>query len=109
MSANETFDSLVRDASASPVFRIRVFFYQIHQQEIRGWELTDAGGPDETIPVLPPTMERYVDMPDRVHAMYRPLNVNDQTCVLSVEFTDAAGKHWHREPDGALNPGLRHV
>lgn len=109
MSANEAFDSLVRNASASPVLRVRVFFYHIHQQESRGWELRDAGGPDETIPVLPPTMDRYVDMPNKVSATYRPLNVNDQTCVLSVEFTDAAGKRRHREPDGALNPGFRHV
>jgi hypothetical protein len=28
--------------------------------------------------------------------------VNDRTCVVSIEFTDAKGSHWERDPRGAL-------
>ena len=30
--------------------------------------------------------------------------VTDRTYVVSVEFTDAAGSRWERDPRGALNP-----
>jgi hypothetical protein len=67
--------------------------------------LTVAGGPppDQTAPVLPPAAERRVDMPAYVRAMFGDKAVTDLTCVVSIEFTDAAGNRWERDPRGALN------
>ncbi len=98
--------ALVRNASTDPVFDVRVFFHQIQPQASGAWVLTDAGGPPphQALPVLAPETDRHIDMPDKVRAMFGVNPLSDRTCVVSVEFTDAAGNRWHRDPRGALNP-----
>lgn len=104
---NPQWRALIRNASPSPVFDVRVFFHWIQRQREGGWVLTDVGGPppNQTIPVVAPTTDRYVDMPDNVRAMFGGADpINDINCVVSIEFTDAAGNRWVRDPRGALNP-----
>lgn len=59
------------------------------------------GGPVERIRVLPPQSDRFVAIPRNVLSQMN--DINDSTCVVSIEFTDAAGNHWERDPRGALN------
>lgn len=40
-------------------------------------------------------------MPESVRNMLD--EYNDQVYVTSIEFTDAAGQRWQRDPRGALN------
>jgi hypothetical protein len=98
--------ALIRNASTDPVFDVRVFFHRLQRETGGKWVLTDAGGPppDQTAPVLPPAAERRVDVPANVRAMFGDDPVTDLSCVVSIEFTDAAGNRWERDPRGALNP-----
>jgi hypothetical protein len=98
--------ALIRNASADPVFDVRVFFHRLQRVTGGEWVLTAAGGPSpyRTAPVLPPAAERRVDMPAAVRAMFGDHSVTDLNCVVSIEFTDAAGNRWERDPRGALNP-----
>jgi hypothetical protein len=96
----------IRNASDLPIFDVRVFFHLIHRQDGGGWAPVSIGGPppDETIPVLPPTTERFVLIPEKVAGMSGDIPISDATCVASLEFTDTAGNRWERDPHGALNP-----
>lgn len=56
--------------------------------------------PDQIICVFRPESDRTVPAPEKVQEMFG--QVNDRTCVVSIEFTDAKGSHWERDPRGAL-------
>lgn len=58
----------------------------------------------ETIPMLPPGTGRFVQVPPGVLAMFGTTQVNDRSCLVSLEFTDASENRWERDPRGALNP-----
>jgi hypothetical protein len=47
-------------------------------------------------------MDRFVEIPEQVRDMID--QVDDSIYVVSVEFTDAAGNRWERDPRGALVP-----
>lgn len=96
----------IRNASGESVFDVRVFFHLIHREGGPGWVPVGQGGPppSETAPVLPPMTDLPVEIPQRVHDMFGRIPVSDRTCVVSFEFTDAAGNRWERDPRGALNP-----
>jgi hypothetical protein len=95
----------VRNASAEPVYEVRVFFHLLHETDGRGHVPVGQGGPPrETTPVLPPGEDRFVPIPAKVEAMFGNIPVNDRTCTVSIEFTDAAGNRWERDPRGALVP-----
>jgi hypothetical protein len=96
----------VRNASDLPVFDVRAFFHLIRQEDGGGWVPVAVGGlpPDQTALVFPAGAERFVPLPENVEAMFGNIPVSEATCVASVEFTDAAGNHWERDPRGALNP-----
>jgi hypothetical protein len=56
--------------------------------------------PDQIICVFRPESDRTVPAPEKVQEMFG--QVNDRTCVVSIEFTDANGSDWERDPRGAL-------
>lgn len=68
-----------------------------------GWEPVLLGDPpprEETVCVFPPDSLRSVSVPETVRALLPELS--DRTCVVSIEFTDAAENEWERDPRGAL-------
>jgi len=94
--------AMIRNASDLPVFDVRAFFYQVLEATPGGpWGPIDRSPAERAIRVLPPESDRHVgananiqDAGSRGVAEY----------VVSIEFTDAAGNHWERDPRGALNP-----
>lgn len=98
--------ALVRNASDEPVFDVRVFFHHMREKEGGGYQAVSQGGPPprETTAVLPPGEDRFVAIPAAVRAMFGSITIDDRTCAASVEFTDAAGNRWERDPRGALVP-----
>ncbi len=96
----------VRNASDEPLFEVRVFFHHMREKEGGGYQAVSQGGPPprETIAVLPPGEDRFVWIPADVQAMFGSIAIDDRNCAASIEFTDAAGNQWERDPRGALVP-----
>jgi hypothetical protein len=106
--AADTWEARIRNASDLPIFDVRAFFHKIHRIDpVPGggnWVPVGqvATPPDEIICVLPPHTDRVVPIPQDARRVLGQLN--DRTYVASIEFTDAAGNHWERDPRGALVP-----
>jgi hypothetical protein len=95
--------AIIRNASGLPVTDVRTFFHYIAEKWPGGdWEPQDRGGPIEKIRVLPPQQDRFVPIPSQIASQMD--QVSDSIYVVSIEFTDAAGNHWERDPRGGLNP-----
>ena len=94
----------IRNASDLPIFDVQAFFHHIHETRSGGdWEPVMRGATEEKIRVFPPQTDRFVEIPEQVRTM---MDLIDQSVyVVSIEFTDAAGKRWERDPRGALIPG----
>lgn len=93
----------IRNDSDLCIFDVRVFFHEIRKHSVEGWEPILIGEPpprDETICVFPPKHSRSVAVPDKIQALFPEFS--DRTCVVSIEFTDAAENKWERDPRGAL-------
>jgi hypothetical protein len=58
------------------------------------------GGPLERIRILQPQEERFIQIPENVSGQMT--DISDSNYVVSIEFTDAAGNRWERDPRGAL-------
>jgi hypothetical protein len=65
------------------------------------WEPRMLGGPVERIRILPPGQDSFVTIPENVWGQMADIDYHNY--VVSIEFTDAAGNHWERDPRGALN------
>ena len=84
-----------------PVVDVRTFFNYIAEKWPGGdWEPQPRGGPVEKIRVLPPRTDRFIEIPEQVRNQMR--EVSDSVYAVSIEFTDAAGNRWERDPRGAL-------
>lgn len=95
----------VRNASDLPVFDVRVFFQYVTEKWDHGdWEPRMLGGSVEKLRVLPPQEDRFVEIPTLIKGTAGGLD--DSNCVVSIEFTDAYGSKWERDPRGALLPPL---
>jgi hypothetical protein len=95
--------AVIRNASDLPILDVRTFFNYIAEKWPGGdWDPVMRGGPVEKIRVLPPAQDRFVEIPEQVRDMLD--QVSDSVYSVSIEFTDAAGNHWEREPRGALVP-----
>ena len=92
----------IRNASDLPIFDVQAFFHHTHETRPGGeWEPVMRGATEEKIRVFPPQTDRFVMIPEQVRTM---MDFIDQTLVVSIEFTDAAGNCWERDPRGALIP-----
>jgi hypothetical protein len=60
------------------------------------------GGPVEKIRVLPPQQDRFIEIPAQVRNMIK--ECDDRVYAVSIEFTDADGNRWERDPRRALVP-----
>lgn len=94
--------AVIRNGSDLPILDVRVFFHWVNEQFDGTWTAANRGGPVERVRVIPPEDERFVEMPEQIRAM--TTEVNDHVYVMSLEFTDAAGQRWVRDPHGALVP-----
>jgi hypothetical protein len=93
----------VRNDSDLCIFDVRVYFHAIRKQPVEGWEpifVGERSPREETICVFPPKHSRPVVVPDKIRALFSEFS--DRTCVASIEFTDAAERHWERDPRGRL-------
>lgn len=100
-----TWKAHIRNASDLPIFDVRTFFHEIRKKPDEGWDTIPQGGPpprDETICVFPPNADRLIAVPEKVWALFQELT--DRTCVVSIEFSDAAENRWERDPRGTLVP-----
>jgi hypothetical protein len=94
----------IRNASDQPIFDVRTFFYEICKKPGEGREPVLTGGPpprDETICVFPPDSSRAITVPERVRVQFQDLT--ERTCIVGIEFTDAAEQDCERDPHGALH------
>ena len=93
----------VCNESDLPVVDIRTFFNFIAEKWPGGdWEPQLRGGPVEKIRLLPPRTDRFIKIPEQVRNQMS--EVSDSVYAVSIEFTDAAGNRWERDPRGALVP-----
>jgi hypothetical protein len=84
-----------------PVVDVRTFFNYIAEKWSGGdWEPVTRGGSMEKIRVLPPRTDRFIEIPEQVRNQMS--EVSDSVYAVSIEFTDAAGNRWERDPRGAL-------
>jgi hypothetical protein len=96
----------VRNASDEPVFDVRVFFYLMREIDGRGRTAVSQGGPPprDTTALIPPGEDEFIPIPENVAVMFGGISIDAKNCAVSIEFTDAAGNQWERDPRGALVP-----
>src|SRR5216683_2945078 len=96
--------AIVRNGSDLPILNVRTFFHRVREDQPGGdWEFSSLEpGPVETIRVMPPNQDHFVRIPADFVVGTVPKQISD-TWVVSVEFTDAAGNRWERDPRGALH------
>jgi hypothetical protein len=93
----------IRNASDLPIFDVRTFFHYIQETQPGGdWAPVMRGATMEKLRVFPPDTDCFVEIPEDVRNQID--EVSDSIYVVSIEFTDAAGNHWERDPRGALIP-----
>jgi hypothetical protein len=98
-----TWGARVCNDSDLPVIDVRTFFNYIAEKGPGGdWEPQPRVGPIEKIRVLPPRTDRFIEIPEQVRSQMN--EVSDSIYSVSIEFIDAAGNHWERDPRGALVP-----
>lgn len=97
--------ALIRNDSDLPILSTRVFFHFIATDTPASaeWNPIQRGGPPERIRVIPPHSVRFVPIPEQIRTMID--KCDDSVYVVSIEFGDAAGNSWVRDPRGALIPG----
>jgi hypothetical protein len=93
--------ALIHNSSDLPVLDVRAFFHYVAEKWGGGdWEPRMLGGPLERIRILQPQEERFIQIPENVSGQMT--DISDSNYVVSIEFTDAAGNRWERDPRGAL-------
>lgn len=93
----------IRNASDLSILDVRTFFHYIHETQPGGdWAPVVRGSTIEKIRVFPPQDTRFVEIPEQIRRQIS--DVSDETYAVSIEFTDAAGNRWERDPRGALSP-----
>jgi hypothetical protein len=99
--------AIIRNASDLPVLDIRAFFYYVDEvQPGAQWNPAMRGGLVERIRLLPPRSDGFIPMSANVHSTFGNVSINAATCVVSIEFTDANGNQWERDPRRSRPPDL---
>jgi hypothetical protein len=95
--------AVIRNASNLPIVDVRVFFHYVAEKWPGGdWEPVLRGTPVEKVRVISPQADRFYKIPEQIRTMMD--QVDDTLYVVSIEFTDAAGNRWERDPRGTLTP-----
>lgn len=91
----------VRNASGLPIRDVRTFFHSVDEKGEGGdWDSQALGGPVERIRVVPPGADCFVMVPRNIRGHMG--DITESAYVVSIEFVDAAGNQWERDPRGAL-------
>jgi type II secretory pathway pseudopilin PulG len=91
----------IRNASGLPIRDVRTFFHSVDEKGEGGdWDSQALGGPVERIRVVPPGADCFVMVPRNIRGHMG--DITESAYVVSIEFVDAAGNHWERDPWGAL-------
>jgi hypothetical protein len=94
--------AVIRNGSDLPILDVRVFFHWVNERSDGTWTSANRGGPVERVRVIAPEHQVFVQMPEQIRTM--TAEVNEQVYVVSLEFTDAAGQRWVRDPHAGLVP-----
>ncbi len=91
----------IRNASGLPIRDVRTFFHSVDDKGESGdWDSRTLGGPVEKIRVVPPGADCFVMVPRNIRGHMG--DITESAYVVSIEFVDAAGNEWERDPRGAL-------
>lgn len=98
-----TWGAIIINESALPILSVAVSFHFIaaDSRSSEAWQPAYRGGIPERIRILPPHAERFAEIPPDIRNKID--TCDDNTYVVSIEFTDAAGNRWERDPRGALS------
>jgi hypothetical protein len=91
----------VRNSSDLPIYDVRVSFHFVQEKPDGRWNLINRGGPKDPIRVAPPQQDRNVTPP--IDLLNQMGEINENMYVIELEFRDAAGNVWRREPEGGLS------
>jgi len=93
--------AIIRNALALPVLNTRVTFYLVSPASAASedWTPVETGSPPALVRVIPPGDEKFVVIETQYQGGVNP---DENSHVVSIEFTDAAGKRWKRDTNGAL-------
>jgi hypothetical protein len=97
--------AFIQNDSDLPIYNIRASFHFIATDSPASpeWQPIFRGSPPNRIRVIPPKYVSFVQIPDQTRNMID--RCDDDTYVVSIEFTDAAGNLWKRDPRGTLLDG----
>lgn len=96
-----TWGAVVRNASDLPVLDVKVTFSIVQDLGTKApWQPVQAAGLLERIIVIPPGDERFIAIPDEIGEL--AAKIGSDSHVVSIEFSDAAGNRWERNPRGVL-------
>jgi gas vesicle protein len=103
-AATRSWGAFVRNESPLPVYNVRVFFSYLSARHpaSEDWAAVPIGGPADRDRVMPPRSEQFIAMPENVRAMSGQTEITDNAYGVSIEFADAWGNRWERNPRGAL-------
>jgi hypothetical protein len=91
----------IRNASGLPIRDVGTFFHSVDEKGEGGeWDSRALGGPVERIRVVPPGADCFVMVPRNIRGHMG--DITESAYVVSIEFVDAAGNRWERDPRGAL-------
>jgi hypothetical protein len=94
--------AVIRNDSGLPILNVRVFFYFIEAESPAAveWRPIFRGGPPGRIRVIPPRSEEFVPIPESIKNMVD--QCNESVYAVGIDFSDAHGNYWERNPRGAL-------
>jgi hypothetical protein len=90
----------VRNASDLPIYDITLLLLAPDEQADGTWAPIPLGSFPAPVAAVPPSDTIYVDVPSPVAGDVR--FVADKNNIIGVEFRDATGTRWKRDPQGVL-------
>lgn len=96
--------AVILNASDLPIFGMSVTFYSVSDPGTgASWTPVQRGTPTEEILVIPPGVDRFVEISEQLLNTIREVS-GERQAVVGIEFTDAAGHRWERDGRGMLKP-----
>lgn len=97
-----TWGAIIRNDSDLPVLSVQASFYFVAAESpaAENWTAAIRGTELKRIRVIPPHSERFIEIPEDIRSKHP--DCSDAVYAAGIEFTDAAGIRWERDPYGAL-------
>lgn len=92
----------IRNASDLPIYDVRVEFYYVQDRTdgTSAWDPRHRGSSVEKLRAIPPQGTEFVDMPEAIRSQVD--DISEAMYMAGIEFRDAAGNRWKRDPRGQL-------